>query len=370
VRARSAFFIEGLDEIDAHVVLAEDGPLVARLQSSGATVEVMPLRERTRDLRKDRVRPSALPLAAVLDTALYVLRLVRRIRAIRPDVVHANTLKAGIYGSLAARIARVPVVWHVRDRIAPDYLRRSTVALLRALIATLPDSVVVNSESTGRTLWRARGGAHAIHSPIPDPVRWLPVDRRTASDRFVVGMIGRIAPWKGQHVFLDAFARAFADGDETAILVGAAMFGGAEAEYETALREQARTLGIADRVTFRGFRSDVWRELVEMHVLVHASVVPEPFGQVVVEAMLAGTPVIATIGGGPSEIVTPEVDGLLVPPGNVGALADALCRLCADAGLRARLARNARVRAQDFSPARSGAAFKAVYTRLLRSREI
>ena len=54
----------------------------------------------------------------MIDTAAYTFRLARRLRAIRPDLVHTNTLKAGIYGSLAARLARVPSVWHVRDRIA------------------------------------------------------------------------------------------------------------------------------------------------------------------------------------------------------------------------------------------------------------
>ena len=360
-----ARLVEGLDEVDAHVILAEEGPLVQRLQSTGISVEVVPLRERTRDLRKDRVRPSALPLAAVFDTGLYVVRVARRIRAIRPDLVHTNTLKAGIYGSLAARLARVPVVWHVRDRIAPDYLRRSTVVLLRGLIATLPDSVVVNSEATGRTLWRARGGANAIYSPIPDPVWWLPVDRRAPADRFTVGMIGRIAPWKGQHVFLDAFAQAFGGGDEVAIIVGAAMFGGEELEYDDRLRERARALGIDNRVTFRGFRSDVWRELVDMDIFVHASIVPEPFGQVVVEAMLAGIPVIASAIGGPSEIVSTGIDGLLVPPADVDALAQALVRLRVDAALRIRLAENGRRRAADFSPEAAASAMTALYRRVL-----
>jgi hypothetical protein len=96
--------IDALDEVDAHVILAEDGPLVARLSAAGVSVEVLPMRERTRDLRKDRVRPAGLPITALLDTATYVFRLARRLRAIQPDLVHTNSLKAGIYGSLAARL--------------------------------------------------------------------------------------------------------------------------------------------------------------------------------------------------------------------------------------------------------------------------
>lgn len=360
-----ARLVEALGQVDAHVILAEDGPLIERLHAAGASVEVFALGERTRSLRRDRVRATGFPIAALADTGLYVLRLARRIRAIQPDLVHTNTLKAGVYGSLAARLARVPVVWHVRDRIASDYLPRSTARSVRALIATLPDAVIVNSAATGQTLWHTRGQTSAINSPIPDPVSWHWVARAPGPHRFVIGMIGRIAPWKGQHVFIDALARAFADGDELGVIVGSAMFGAEEVEYETSLHERARSLGLSERIVFRGFRSDVFRELIGMDVCVHASTTPEPFGQVVVEAMLAGTPVIATDAGGPKEIVTDGVDGLLYPPGDVDALADALRRLRDDPALRERLAENGQRRAAAFSPERTASAVTAVYRRVL-----
>jgi glycosyltransferase involved in cell wall biosynthesis len=163
-------------------------------------------------------------------------------------------------------------------------------------------------------------------------------------------MLGRLAPWKGQHVFLEAFARAFNGGSEVAVLVGGAMFGSAETDYDSDLRELTRKLDVAERVDFRGFRDDIWTELANMSICVHASLVPEPYGQVIIEAMLAGVPIIATEGGGPSEILTNDLDGLLYRAGDVDALADALRRLAGDAALRARLVANARLRAQQFSP--------------------
>jgi len=148
-----ARLIDALHDVDPLVILAEDGPLVASLMASGVSVEVLPMRERTRDLRKDRVGSRGLPIAALVDTTAYAFRLARRLRALRPDLVHTNSLKAGVYGSLAARLAGVPVVWHLRDRLAADYLRRPAVLVVRALIAILPNSVVVNSEATRATLW-------------------------------------------------------------------------------------------------------------------------------------------------------------------------------------------------------------------------
>jgi glycosyltransferase involved in cell wall biosynthesis len=85
-------------------------------------------------------------------------------------------------------------------------------------------------------------------------------------------------------------------------------------------------------------------------VLVHASVIPEPFGQVVVEGMSARLPVVASRGGGPEEIITEGVDGLLYPPGNFAALAQILVRLDAEPELRTQLGRAAAVRARDYAP--------------------
>lgn len=358
--------LNALDEVDAHVIVAENGPLVERLRASGASVEVLPMPDRTRDLRKDRVRPGRLPVMAVIDTAAYTFRLARRLRAIRPDLVHTNTLKAGIYGSLAARLARVPTVWHVRDRIASDYLSRPATLVMRALIALVPNGIVVNSQATGATLWsrskRRRGTYIVVYDPVVAPA---PRPDRASLDRYVVGMVGRIAPWKGQHVFLEAFARAFGDGTENAVVVGDAMFGDAEAAYGARLRDLVRALGIEHRVDFRGFRDDVWTELAGMDVLVHASTLPEPFGQVIVEAMAANVAVIASSGGGPSEIVTDGKDGLLYPPGNVEALAVALRRLKGEERLRTQLVKNARRRAEHFSPDAAASRVLSLYRRLL-----
>jgi glycosyltransferase involved in cell wall biosynthesis len=102
-----------------------------------------------------------------------------------------------------------------------------------------------------------------------------------------------------------------------------------------------------------------------MDILVHASVTPEPFGQVIVEAMLAGVPVIAVAGGGPSEIVTDGVDGLLYPAGDADALAQTMERLRNDPDLRVRLSAAGRIRAERFSPQAAAASVMALYERVL-----
>jgi glycosyltransferase involved in cell wall biosynthesis len=164
--------------------------------------------------------------------------------------------------------------------------------------------------------------------------------------RFI--MVGRLAPWKGQDVFLRAFAAAFGLGDEEAVVVGAPLFG--EESYAESLLHLSEELGIRDRVTFRGFQENVAEEIASADVLVHASIIPEPFGQVVVQGMAGGLAVVASGGGGPAEIVVHGQNGLLVPPGQISTLASTMALLANDPELRATLGAEGRITAENYTP--------------------
>jgi len=355
-----------LGEVDAHVILAEDGPFADALAQAGISTEVLAMAERARGLRKARVSPRSLSLGAVVGTVGYIVRLALLLRRLRPDLVHTNSLKAGVYGSIAARLAGVPVVWHVRDRIADDYLPAAAVVMVRFMTRRLTAAVITNSHATMSTL-----DPHAhpaiICSVVPEalsmPRRHGP---RTAGP-FVVGMIGRVAPWKGQELFLRAFAEAFSDGSERCVLVGAALFG--EDDYEQRLHELADELGLGARVEFRGFRSDIWSELSRMHVLVHASLIPEPFGQVVLEGMVAGVPVIAAAAGGPAELISHDVNGMLFPMGDQTALAAAMRQLAADPQHRQRLIDSALTNLVAYHPDNVAAHVQQLYRDVLTTGE-
>lgn len=354
--------LRALKGVQTHVILGEDGPLVGRLLQAGISVEVLPIDPRAGALRRQSVTPR-IPVRALACSVLYSVRLARRIRRLRPDVVHANSLKAGFYGLAAARLARVPGVWHVRDRIAPDYLPAFAVRLVRRWTG-VASAVIANSRATGDTL-----PPRCRPTVIPSPVRLAegpPGERPPHPGPFRVGMVGRLQPWKGQDVFLKAFAEAFPDCDARAVIVGSPMFG--EEDFQTRLGELAEGLAVADRVEMLGFRRDVAAELAALDVLVHASVTPEPFGAVVVEGMAAGLPVVAAAAGGPLEIVTDGVDGLLYPPGDVHALAARLRRLYEDRELAARLGQAGRVRSRDFAPEKVAESVLGVYRRTCGER--
>jgi glycosyltransferase involved in cell wall biosynthesis len=397
-----------LRRVNAHVILGEEGPLVARLAQAGISVEVLPIAVTARDARKDTVHLGGASPAAALGTLAYVARLALRLRRLQPDLVHTNSLKAGVYGSLAAHAAGIPVVWHLRDRLAPDYLPRPAVRLVRALVARTADGVVANSATTLATLGtpvtsssphgpatpggpgtpdgpgtphgpgtpdrlaaRARGRGR-VHRVIPDSVEPSPYPRvpglpgdpgEPGPAAMTFGIVGRIAPWKGQDLFVRAFAAAFPAGAERAVIVGAPLFG--EEACERELHRLIAHTGLAERVEVRGFREDVWSELARIDVLVHASTIPEPFGQVVLEGMAAGLPVIAPDEGGPAEVIADRETGRLYRPRSVDALAAAMRALNDDPTARERLGSAARRAIEAYRPARVGEQLEQVYAEVL-----
>jgi glycosyltransferase involved in cell wall biosynthesis len=353
--------------VDIHVVLGEDGPLVTRLRNVGIDTEVMPLASRLRDVRKEKVKLGRIDPVALARVPPYVLRLSRRLRALDADLVHTNSLKAALYGGAAARVARVPAVWHIRDRIAADYLPPGAVTLVRVASRLLPTAVVTNSQATLETLPQSLR-SRVLYNPVvvPDSVEQPPSRPARIAGETVVGVIGRLAPWKGQDVFLEAFADAFRGSSVRGRIIGSAMFG--EDDYARSLERQTALLGISDQIEFRGFRDDVWAELSELDILVHCSVSPEPFGQVVLEGMAAGVPVVAAAAGGPAELITSGVDGILTAPGDRHALAATLRMLNDDPDLRVRLSNAGRARSREFTPARTAEQLLGVYGEIIARR--
>ncbi|SDB79854.1 Glycosyltransferase involved in cell wall bisynthesis [Raineyella antarctica] len=325
-----------LDHLDpglqTRTVLFSDGPLAAKLAEAGHPVEVLALDPALANTdRHEAGRSRLTALANAMRVLPFTVRLGLRLRRLAPDVIYTTSLKADLLGVPAAWIAGVPLVWHVHDRISPDYLPGPMVRLLQLLARRVVRRVVVNSEGTAATL----PGIHpAIAYPGYDPAQVGPSPaERTIPTPPVVGILGRISPTKGQLEFVRAAERVLARHPEARFrIIGAPLFG--EQEYADRVQAVAQELGIADRVEFTGFVADPAAALDGLTVCVHASGQPEPFGQVIVEAMIRGVPVVATQGGGVTEIVRPdpaaEPLGWLVPPYDVAALAAAIDEVLED----------------------------------------
>lgn len=336
-----------LQRVNAHVILGEEGPLVSRLAEAGISVEVLPIAPGARDVRKDSLGAVGASPRASAQTLAYVARLTRRLHRLKPDLVHANSLKSGLYGGLAARASARPLLWHLRDRVAEDYLPAPAVHMMRLAIRSLADGVVANSPSTLETVARSR--RQRVHCVIPDSVEPSPCEHAGGGEEGVTfGMLGRIAPWKGQDLFVRAFAAAFPAGPERAVIVGTPLFG--EEGFERELRQLIDRLGLSRRIELRGFREDIWAQLAGIDVLVHASVIPEPFGQVVLEGMAAGLPVLAPDEGGPAAIIADGSTGRLFSSRDEASLARGMSELASDPQERRRLGAAALAAVADYHP--------------------
>jgi glycosyltransferase involved in cell wall biosynthesis len=300
-------------------------------------------------------------------------RLYRLIRSGGFDVVHTHTSKAGALGRVAARAAGVPAVVHTpHGHVFGGYFgplaTRAFLALERAL-AGWTDAMVAISEACRRDHLRLGVGSPERFVTIPSGIPREPPASRAIARRIlgarngelVVGCVGRLAPVKGHHVLLPAFARAARrHPGARLVLVG-------DGPSRPTLEEQARALGIEGAVRFLGLRRDVSRLLSGFDLYVQPSL-NEGMGRALARAMAAGVAVVATDAPGPSHLVGEA--GLVVPAGDVEALEVAIETLLGDGGLRARLADAARRRAERFwSEEEMVDAIESLYLRLLGGRD-
>ena len=189
----------------ATVLLFSDGPLVRRLESAGVDTMVLPAR--TQILHSSAsggvgIRETA---RAASSSSLFVHRLRRALAGLRPDVVYTNSAKAHVLAVPVARSLGVRCVMHVHNALEPGTYGRLQRAVL-ATVARWAEEVVVNSTYTGSTLPPAVGRrAHLVYCPtaVPDVAPALPRPRGDVD----VALVGRVAPWKGQLVAVEAMAR-------------------------------------------------------------------------------------------------------------------------------------------------------------------
>lgn len=245
------------------------------------------------------------------------------------DIIYANTQKALVVGALASFLSRRPLVYHLRDILNADHFS-TTNRRIAVTLANRSSLVIANSEAT-RTAFLESGGRLEITQVVyngfqPEKYQAETSEVNTIQQqfqlegKFVVGHFSRLSPWKGQHILLEALTHC--PENVIALLVGDALFG--EQEYVEQLHKQVDDLGLQNRVKFLGFRSDIVPLMTACNLVAHTSTSPEPFGRVIIEAMLCKTPIVASAAGGVVELVNPGKTGWLVTPGNSQELANVI----------------------------------------------
>ena len=269
------------------------------------------------------------------------------------DLIYANTQKALVVGALASFFSRRPLVYHLHDILSPEHFSKTNRSIAVTCANRFASLVIANSQAS-QAAFVAAGGRPDItkvvyngfdkknyqsqESDVRQIRQQLGID-----GQFVVGHFSRLAPWKGQHILIEALAKS--PQQVTAILVGDALFG--EQEYVQHLHQQVTRLGLENRVKFLGFRSDIPLLMSACDLVAHTSTAPEPFGRVIVEGMLCGTPVVAAKAGGAIELVEHGVNGFLVTPAKPDELAQVITTCLKEPEKTATIAENAQAIARQ-----------------------
>lgn len=344
----------------ALVVLPEDGELGGDLRAAGIEVLVRPLAVLRRSLM------SAGGLSRVVASWAADAGGLGRLARLRDvALVHTNT-SVTLGGSAAARVARVPHVWHVReiytgfDRWWPAY---------RRLLATA-DALPCVSRATCEQFGGLTAARVLYDGLAVTPRRADRAAARTAldlpPDATVLAVLGRVSGWKGQDVAVAALGHpALRDRDDVVLVIAGDPWRGEE-RHLRALHEQAAALGLGDRVRHVGFREDVDTVYGAADVVLVPSKQPDPFPNAALEAAAAGCCVVASGHGGLPEMLRHGRTAMLVPPDAPGPLAEAVAALVDDPAQRAALGAAAAADvAERFSTARMLDEIQALYDELL-----
>lgn len=294
----------------------------------------------------------------------------RLVAEIRPDVVVSCTNKDHFAVWPACRDAGVPSVWWVNDILSADFFPWAARRAFRHQARRGATRLVVVSDHARESLVQlglAPERVVAIHNGIPldrycrHPRGTLRRMLNLTDDEFLIGVVGRFTPWKGQDLFLrvaESWCRESARGHF--VLIGHAF--NEDQPFEERLRNFVREKGLRDRVHFVPFQREVAAGLSDLDLLLHTSIKPEPFGRVIIEGMAVGVPVIAAKAGGVPEIVEHWRNGLLVEPGAVGGYVELVKTVMRDDALRASLSASAiKTVAERFPVARVRADFDRLF---------
>ena len=295
---------------EVSVVLSEEGALAEAIRKEGVEVNII----RLGILRRKYFNPSGLlnRLKVIRHAHRKLVELARKRQITH---LYSNTT-AVLVGAWVARDLNIFHTWHIHEIIAkPKWL----AWVLGKIVGKYADSIIVVSQAV-RDFWSQFTTNKDLkviyngldYSSYMDPEASLRKELSIPDDYLLVGMIGRISPWKGQGYFLDIAKQLIQAHPKLAFVMAGDAFPGSE-QLVTEMQQKIKSLGLEKQVYTLGFRTDVPEILASLDIFVLPSILPDPLPTVILEAMASGKPVVATAHGGASEMVESNHTGYLIP---------------------------------------------------------
>ena len=346
-----------------------DSPFAAEAEKTEASV--VPLSLPAAHNKTDKIRRFTLgDLLEDLRQLKVILQLHRMVKRNAIDLIHANSLSVALLGGIVARINRIPILMHKRYATSYGVLDRICERLLHRVIL-VSEATRWNFAPTAKQTLIYNGVDLDAFQASPEEVQDLRAELLPdASDASIVaGVVTRITPEKGIHFLVRAIAAlkglSLMTGTDIKLLIVGGPYFQKDIDYMNALKQEVADLGVEDSIIFTGFLSDTRVVTSLLDIVLVPSIIPEACPRTIIEAMAVGKPVIATPLGGSKELVTPDT-GILVPPEDASAIADAIAILTTDRERLRALGKASRNRAEQlFSSEKNTALTEAVYAELL-----
>jgi len=321
-RSLTAYFEHAGQELDAHVVLPEQGVIGPKIATAAELHEMPEFVERPLNPPYTRLRnlPILDLLGGIAALGVATRKIAKLARKLKPDVIYCNHMLAKPVGAMVGTLLRIPVVFHARNIHENHWLERRFYQWLGRRKAV--KLILANSAATAKTYRDAAPEkVHVVHN-FADLSRFdrshvtpgLRRELNLASDTPVIGFVGRLAAWKGVGVLIEAFAQIQARFPKARLVIVGDNDNSRRRNLRAEYEALANRLGVGERTHFLGFRDDVRPVMVDFDVIALPSTAPEPFGRVLVEGMALGVPPVITAHGGAVEVVTDGVDGLWAAP--------------------------------------------------------
>lgn len=264
------------------------------------------------------------------------VRIARLIRQHDIHLIHTNSLNTHYAGWVASKLTGRPIIWHIRIYWPAFFYSFPVIYPDRYIFvsqAVLDAAIDASSERRKLATVIYNGINFQLFKPVPDACWSVRKEFGFALEAKIVGIVGRLNPWKGHRVFLQAAKIIREQRQDTKFFVVGAQVVYDRHDYTGELKQMVHDLGIADSVIFTGHRDDVDRLMSAFDVFVSAST-DDPNPRVVLEAMSIGLPIVGTKSGGVPEMVPDQECSLLITPGSTEELAEAVLRLLNDNILR------------------------------------
>jgi glycosyltransferase involved in cell wall biosynthesis len=361
------------DRFNPLVICPSKGPLIQEIEKLGFSVEIVPMQWwlfGRFNLLKESVKP--------IFQLYSIFKILFQIKKYDIDLIHINTI-VNFEAAVAAKIAKKPCVWHIREILKDNPGLKSLIGAPRIYKAvyTLSDKIICISKAVK---FKFRENIEYNTPKIEIIYNAVDIGKFTGicgdpfrnkigitQDTFLVGLVGNIEERKGHTDLLYAI-KSIAQKNDGIKNLKFAIVGDGDPEYVSKLKHTVKELGIEDYIIFTGFYKEIPVVMAALDLLVLPSW-EEPFGRVVIEAMAAGKPVVGTNSGGVPEIIEDGKTGILVPSRDSEAMSEAVDKLLKDRELAQLMGEEGRKRViKCFTPRAYAIEIEKVYVKVLTGK--